>query len=235
MEGGTVTVSVGKNPGNKGIMASSTASSTLTISGGTVTVKQSYEGVEVSCLTVSGGVLVITSSDDGVNSPYSSGTLEFSGGNVYIHADGDGIDCNGTSLKCVKFSGANVIVVSTTGNNSALDVDGTYSYTGGTVALICPNGMTDEITRKCAESFSDVATQNTSISSEGWITCSAGGTVKAVYYSDVHSGANPGPGPGAKGIFAAFFGSTGAEITLTSQQPSVSGLTQIGDSKAYVA
>ena len=147
--GGTVTVSVGTKSGNHGIMATTTTSSTLTISGGTVTVSKSYEGIQASKLIVSGGTTMVTSTDDGINGPNTSSTMTFSKGDVYVHAGGDGIDCNGTGSKCVTFSGANVIVVSTSGGNSALDVDGTYSYTGGVLALICPQGMTSEITGKC--------------------------------------------------------------------------------------
>ena len=118
------------------------ADGAVSVSGGTVTVKTSYEGIEGASVTVSGGYVSVTSSDDGIN---SSGSITLSGGYVYVYAGGDGIDSNSTeSYKGIIFSGADVVIVSTSGGNSCIDTDRGYTYSGGRVLAICPTGMTQE-------------------------------------------------------------------------------------------
>ena len=118
------------------------ADGAVTVSGGSLTVRTSYEGIEGSSVTVSGGYISVTSSDDGIN---SSGSITLSGGYVYVYAGGDGIDPNCTvSYKGIIFSGADVVIVSTSGGNSCIDTDKGYTYSGGRVLAICPTGMTQE-------------------------------------------------------------------------------------------
>ena len=140
---GTLTLS----SGDDGIHADSV----LSISGGSVTVTQSYEGLEAYEVNVSGGQISVTASDDGVNAaggsdsasseqgPWgsASGTLTFSGGTLYVNAQGDGLDSNGS----LYVTGGTVIVEGpTNGGNGALDKgDGSgcvASITGGTVLAI---------------------------------------------------------------------------------------------------
>lgn len=140
---GTLTLS----SGDDGIHADSV----LSISGGSVTVTQSYEGLEAYEVNVSGGQISVTASDDGVNAaggsdssssekgPWgsASGTLTISGGTLYVNAQGDGLDSNGS----LYVTGGTVIVEGpTNGGNGALDKgDGSgcvASITGGTVLAI---------------------------------------------------------------------------------------------------
>ena len=127
------------------------ADSTLSISGGSVTVSKSYEGLEAYIVDISGGNISVTASDDGINAaggsdsssaeagPWgsSTGTLTVSGGQLYVNAQGDGLDSNGS----LYVTGGTVIVEGpTNGGNGALDKgDGSgcvASVTGGTVLAI---------------------------------------------------------------------------------------------------
>ena len=114
----------------------------LVISGGDVDISQSYEGLEGSSVTVSDGCVYVRSSDDGIN---SSGSITLSGGYLMVYAGGDGIDSNSSArYKGIIFSGAVVAIISTSGGNSAIDTDSGYTFTGGSVLAVCPQGMTSE-------------------------------------------------------------------------------------------
>ena len=139
--GGTVTLS----SSDDGIHADGT----LTVSGGTLVVSSSYEALEGSYITISGGKVSLRSTDDGIN---AVNTITLSGGYVYVYAGGDGVDSNcSTSYKGINFCGADVIIVSTSGGNSAIDTDRGYTYTSGHVLAICPSGMANEV-RLCSSS-----------------------------------------------------------------------------------
>lgn len=115
----------------------------LNISGGTIYVDSSYEGLEANIITISGGTCYISATDDGINacklSALSSSTPQIiiTGGYVDVsvssNGDTDGIDSNGIYIQ----SGGVVIA---RGPNStmaaALDTDGTAKITGGTIIVL---------------------------------------------------------------------------------------------------
>lgn len=133
----------------------------LSISGGKVAVTKSYEGLEAYEISISGGDVTVVASDDGINAAGGSdtssseeaptrwggessatGTLSVSGGTLYVNAQGDGLDSNGS----LYVSGGTVIVEGPTDNgNGALDKgDGSgceARITGGTVLAIGTTGM----------------------------------------------------------------------------------------------
>ena len=139
----------------------------LKVTSGTLKITGSYEGLEGASVTISGGNVSIVSSDDGIN---SSGTITISGGYVYVYAGGDGIDSN-SSVRYggIKFTGGETIIISTSSGNSSIDTDYGYTYSGGKVLAICPNGMTQEVTN--ADTWSSKATYKN-------MTLSKGSTVK---------------------------------------------------------
>ncbi len=138
------------------------ADNALAIRGGAVAVTKSYEGLEAYEVTVSGGEISVTASDDGINAAGGSdtastegwsfrwggmnaagtGTLTITGGTVYVSAQGDGLDSNGS----LYVSGGLVLVEGPTGSgNGALDY-GDHSgdvaeITGGTVLALGSSGM----------------------------------------------------------------------------------------------
>ncbi len=152
----TLTVSGGKvniKAGDDGIHADSS----MTISDGTVTISEAYEGLEAETVTISGGTLDITSTDDGINCAGGDdnsgfggmdGNMKFggrgggmndvsdtaaltvSGGTVYVNAQGDGLDSNGS----MDISGGTIVVNGTTqGGNGIIDHGGKMTVTGGTI------------------------------------------------------------------------------------------------------
>ena len=160
---GDVTISGGKvtlSSSDDGIHADGA----VAISGGDVSIVRSYEGMEGSSVTISGGSVYVASSDDGIN---SAGTIALSGGCVMVYAGGDGIDSNcSVRYKGIVFGGATVGIVSTSGGNSAIDTDSGYTYTGGKVLAICPQGMASECLN-CSGGISSVGRYSAISASSG--------------------------------------------------------------------
>lgn len=128
----------------------------VTIQGGVIDIQKSYEGLEGSNIIVHAGDIQIIASDDGINAAggndsteangmpqdnfHASGnsTIEIHGGTIQIDASGDGIDSNGSIVQ----DGGVVIVHGPSGaGNGALDYDGTYTLSGGTLVAIGMSGM----------------------------------------------------------------------------------------------
>lgn len=167
ISGGTFTLS----SGDDGIHADQN----LTIKNGKITIEKSYEGLEASVIDYQGGTTRLTASDDGVNAGGGSDTdqssgkfgadsfgggpgggdqadsskqVKLSGGILVVDAEGDGLDSNGN----IEMSDGVVVVNGPTrGGNGALDYNGTFTLTGGTLAAA---GTTD-----MAQNVSDTSTQ----------------------------------------------------------------------------
>ncbi|MCD8308195.1 MAG: carbohydrate-binding domain-containing protein [Clostridia bacterium] len=110
----------------------------MKISGGDIDIERCYEGIESAKVEISGGNISVMSSDDGINgadgtsnrpgSANSGCHIIISGGNVYVDAGGDGVDSNGTML----ISGGSMYISgSASGDNAALDADGSIWVNGG--------------------------------------------------------------------------------------------------------
>ena len=151
ISGGEITLSTGDD----GVHADNT----LTVSGGAITVTRSYEGLEASDMTLSGGEIDVTASDDGINGAggdddaetegmsgrfgrdrftSSTGTVRITNGLIRVTASGDGVDVNGD----LEMSGGELYVDGPrSGGNGALDYDGSFTLTGGTVVAVGSAGM----------------------------------------------------------------------------------------------
>ena len=130
----------------------------LSITAGSVTVTNSYEGLEGATVSITGGAVSVRASDDGINGVATSGTaVTLGGGTVYIYCSGDGIDSNSrASYSGILFDGGNVVVISTSGGNSAIDSERGYAYNSGTVIAIMPRGgMSNEATH--CQNFNSIA------------------------------------------------------------------------------
>jgi phage baseplate assembly protein gpV len=133
------------------------ADNSLTISGGDIDIVKSYEGIEALTINIAGGDIYIISTDDGVNaaggsdsssmggrpgqngfSSSGSGKLNITGGNLLINASGDGIDANGSISMT---AGKVVIYGPTLNNNGAIDFDGGFTMSGGTLLAVGSSGM----------------------------------------------------------------------------------------------
>lgn len=138
------------------------ADGTLTVSGGTVTVTQSYEGLEGQIVSITGGTISVQASDDGINGTATSGTaIEISGGTVYVSCSGDGLDSNSrTAYAGIVISGGKTVIFTDATADSAIDTEQGYGYTGGSViAVMTSRGMTNELTH-CRD-FASLGTSRT--------------------------------------------------------------------------
>ena len=134
----------------------------LTISNGAITVLNSYEGLEGRIVNISGGFISVKADDDGINGTATSETaITISGGTIYVYAGGDGVDANSTtSYKGIVFSGGNVVIISTSNGNSAIDTERGYQYIGGNIVAIMPSGGMSNEALNCSN-FSSIGTNKT--------------------------------------------------------------------------
>ena len=144
---GTITITGGEitlASGDDGIHAEDS----ISISDGTITITQSYEGIEGHIITVDGGQIDLTASDDGFNAggdaSVSMPAITINNGNIYVNAQGDGLDSNGDLI----FNGGFVTVDGpTSGGDSALDAGtengGKMLAEGGTVIAVGSASMVE--------------------------------------------------------------------------------------------
>lgn len=142
---------------------------TVTINNGDVTIAQSYEAIESAVITINNGTVVTYSNDDGINVVAATGEagggmgggrprgqrpggmggqeattytgsnyLYLNGGVVSVTAGGDGLDVNGA----IEMTGGTVTVNGPTAQmNGAIDYDGIFRATGGTIVAAGSSGM----------------------------------------------------------------------------------------------
>ncbi|MCR5491924.1 MAG: carbohydrate-binding domain-containing protein, partial [Bacilli bacterium] len=117
----------------------------LNISGGTINVTESYEGLEGNQITVSGGETYVYASDDGVNAGAGIGLtplLTQTGGLLFAavptSGDVDGIDSNGNLV----ISGGTMIACGPTSSMGAcaVDTDGSITVSGSATTLLVFGG-----------------------------------------------------------------------------------------------
>jgi hypothetical protein len=129
----------------------------LTLNGGEIDILNSEEGIEAAFITLNDGDIHVTASDDAINAsapddaetttsnqrgglgdPNSPYYLHINGGTLVADAEGDGLDANGS----IEMTGGLVIVNGPLANNNgALDYDGTFNISGGTLVAVGSAGM----------------------------------------------------------------------------------------------
>ena len=155
----------------------------LSISAGTVSVTNAYEGLEGTQVSISGGYVSVNSKDDGINATTTTGTaIAISGGTVYIYCTGDGIDSNSRTADVgIVFTGGKTVVISNSGMNSALDTENGYTYTAGSVVAIMPQGGMSSSESTHCDNFSSVgAKKNVSVSNGGYLVVGIGNTTATI-------------------------------------------------------
>lgn len=123
----------------------------LVIRDGEISITKSYEGLEGKCIEIGGGKIDIKSTDDGINAAggdngsffgYGNASDEYyisiSGGEITVHAEGDGIDSNGTIAQSGGFL---TIFGPTDSGNGAIDYERSYAMSGGTLIALGSIGM----------------------------------------------------------------------------------------------
>ena len=159
------------------------ADNTLTISGGSIDISGSSEGIEANHIEIKGGSTCIYGSDDGVNAAKKineTPTIKISGGFLDVavsKGDTDGIDSNGNFEMTGGFVVSRGGPGDASGMSTGLDCDGTAKMAGGT--FIAFNGMEKSLTTGSGVLYAYYGTQ-------------AGG----------HGGGGPG-GPGGKPVAPA--------------------------------
>ncbi len=105
----------------------------IQIDGGTLDITAS-EGIEATWVQINDGTLRITAADDGINAGRKSSAcdvlIEINGGDITVsmgRGDTDAVDSNGS----LKMTGGKLDITA----QSAFDVDGTITHTGGTVIV----------------------------------------------------------------------------------------------------
>lgn len=139
----------------------------IQIDGGNININKSYEGLESQYIVINDGDLTINSSDDGINAcdksnsnsnikqsqnmrmPMMTGStnadLTINGGNIYINANGDGIDSNGTVNL---YGGTLVIDGPVSDGDQAFDYEtGGYAY-GSETLCIGSSGMAESFSKE---------------------------------------------------------------------------------------
>ena len=126
------------------------AEAALAVTGGEITVAESYEGVEAGVILVTGGTIDVTASDDGFNAAGGTDSsaengrfgpdafagdatksMTFEGGMVTVNAGGDGLDSNGT----LTVSGGTILVSGPTDSANGIFDSGTSFTVNGGVLL----------------------------------------------------------------------------------------------------
>ncbi len=144
------------------------ADSVIDLNSGTIDISKSYEGIEAETININDGDIKVVASDDGINAAGGNdgssingrpgqnnfassgkGNINLNGGKLVVDANGDGIDANGS----IYMKDGIVIVNGPEDNgNGALDYDGTFEISGGTLIAAGSSGM--------AQSPSNSSTQN---------------------------------------------------------------------------
>lgn len=116
------------------------ADTALVIYHGSITITKSYEGLEAPYIVIHDGEISVTASDDGINAAGDADNISLvvNGGAIYVSAQGDGLDSNGS----ITINGGTVFVDGpTNGGNGALDYDVAANVHGGTVVFAGSVGM----------------------------------------------------------------------------------------------
>lgn len=114
------------------------ADATVDINGGVIDIGRSYEGIESAIITINAGDIHLVSSDDGLNVAGGRNLMNINGGYLVIDAEGDGLDANGS---IVMTDGTVIVNGPTMSMNGALDYDGSFQITGGTLVAVGSSGM----------------------------------------------------------------------------------------------
>lgn len=127
------------------------AGKTLTVSDGTIDILQSFRGLSAADLKLNGGIIHITASSDGISSKgikpdqllssagdtqgkhsAASDTLSLAGTDLYVLSGGDGINVQNLTMS----SGEVYIESLQSDMNAALDYEGSFVLTGGTLIAL---------------------------------------------------------------------------------------------------
>ena len=173
---------------------------TLNISGGSLTVSSSYEGLEANLVNISGGEAYVYATDDGVNATSGKASMpniNVTGGLLDVEVpssgDTDGIDSNGTYTQT-----GGVVITKGPGSASggmgggafALDTDKGVTISSGTLIVFggIENTPSSSVTKTiCSSSSVSTGSHTVSFSSASYTTTLKSSTNGCVVYSSLGS------------------------------------------------
>ena len=162
---GSITIQAGSltlTSGDDGIHAETD----LNITGSAVIdITNSVEGLEAKVVNISGGTVNVNASDDGINATGGTSSdggfgggmdqvqegvaVNISGGVITVNAQGDGLDSNGN----VTVSGGTTVIYGPANNgNGSLDYNGTADISGGTFIAAGSSGMYQGFSQSSSQS-----------------------------------------------------------------------------------
>lgn len=106
----------------------------ITVNGGSVTVTSADDGMHAdNALVVNDGFIRIVESHEGLE----ANTVTLNGGATYVDADDDGLNaCKGAATPMVTVNGGYAEVRTSAGDTDAIDSNGSFLMTGGTVLVL---------------------------------------------------------------------------------------------------
>ncbi|MCD8155714.1 MAG: carbohydrate-binding domain-containing protein [Clostridiales bacterium] len=169
------------------------AEDVILVEGGSLTVTQSYEGLEAAYIEINSGTVNVNSADDGINATdgdamstiYSmvntyilhtdnSISLVVNGGYLSVSAQGDGLDSNGD----VSINGGTVLVSTYAGgDDTAIDVDGVCTVNGGILAATGASSMEETLSENSTQNILEYYCEETDESGSITILDSDGNTI----------------------------------------------------------
>ena len=105
----------------------------ITISGGKIEITSADDGVHADGdLVVTGGSLNVKESHEGME----GNQILISGGSVFVRGDDDGLNaCAGASTPLIKITGGYLDVTTPSGDTDAIDSNGSFTQTGGFILV----------------------------------------------------------------------------------------------------
>ena len=106
----------------------------ITVNGGSVTITSADDGMHAdSALTIRDGAVNVVESHEGLE----ANVITLNGGTVYVYADDDGLNaCKGAVTPMVYINGGYAEIRTPSGDTDAIDSNGSFQMTGGTVLVL---------------------------------------------------------------------------------------------------
>ncbi len=171
------------------------ADNSISVSGGTLRIFNAREGFESAVMDISGGDMRIFAEDDGINAgdgtpsshkedPVEGVSVVISGGTLYANAiGGDGIDSNGD----LTILGGDITVNGPEhGMNSALDCNGVFIVSGGTLIATGYHDMADHPSQSSTQCSASIGFETISESGMPFVLEDESGK-ELLRYAPMHS------------------------------------------------
>ena len=143
VDAGTVTIHAGDDGlhanGGTALENGATGLGNITVNGGSVTVTSADDGMHAdNALTINDGSVDIVESHEGLE----ANVVTLNGGTTYVYADDDGLNaCKGAATPMILINGGYAEIRTPSGDTDAIDSNGSFQMTGGTVLVLSGSQM----------------------------------------------------------------------------------------------